>query len=252
MKTIWDFSPEHEAKRLTHTAHQIAVGFYRANHFTVLPYGHPQTSFYTVLFPDLAYQKILRFWEKAKKTNVRKFPINPNSNFLKEVKTLLQTASMGVPKYEKTKEKWEIIQEKVLAEIVNIFPNFKNQIEKIIIHPTKFGTTVSFSLGVGKKSAVEMYLREDANTYEIVEAILTHLTRNIVYSKYDGLWQESELLVDFLIGETNLTKIIKEVESEKYIPTTKIVRTKQSAKLLKESEEFLKKLGLPRELQLKA
>lgn len=246
MKTVWDYSIESEAKRLIHCAHQIANGFYRVNNFIVLPYPKTKNNLFTVSFPDLTYSKIKRFWEKAKNTKVHSFPIKVKNDYLQEVINLLETSHFFTePSYLHIKTDWDKAEKEVLDEIQNILPNTKNKIKEIIIHPTKFGTTVSFSWCKDNLTSVEMYLREDTNIYEITEAILTHLTRPTVYDKYDGLWQESEIIVDFLIGETSLSKVLKKYSKEVYVPTSKIIRAQQNAQLISESDKFYKKLGLP-------
>lgn len=246
MQTIWDYSLESEAKRLIHCAHQMAVGFYRVNNFLVLPYPKTKNNLFTVSFPDLTYTTIKRFWDKAKKTDVHRFPIKVHKKYLQEVTKLLEDShSFTEPSYFHIKVAWAKAEKEVLCEIVNLLPNTKGKIKDIIIHPTKFGTTVSFNRSKDNLTTVEMYIREDANIYEITEALLTHLTRPTVYDKYDGLWAESEIIVDFLIGETNLAKVLKKYSKALYLPTSKIIRAQQNAKLLAQSDMFYKKLGLP-------
>ena len=91
-----------------------------------------------------------------------------------------------------------------------------------------------------------MYLRQDQGIHAIAEAIITSLTRVDIYEKLEGLWQESEIITDFLVTESSIAKVLQKFEkAEKYIPTLKGVRIKEQAKLLAESDEFYVKLGIP-------
>lgn len=79
-----------------------------------------------------------------------------------------------------------------------------------------------------------------------MEAIITALTRKDVYDNLGGLWQESELLTDWLILHSSISEILNKYEPiTSYVATLKGTRNVQSAKLMQESEEFYKKLGLP-------
>ena len=83
VKTVWEWSVETEAKRLIHTAHNIATGFFRVNNFFVVPAPlrsnlcpakvRPCTT--CVPFPELSYQTIPRFWERVKRADIKNFPL---------------------------------------------------------------------------------------------------------------------------------------------------------------------------------
>ena len=78
VKTIWEWSIESEAKRLIHTAHNIADGFFRVNNFFVVPYRSGSLRnlhILTVPFPELPYKTILRFWERVKRVDIKNFPL---------------------------------------------------------------------------------------------------------------------------------------------------------------------------------
>lgn len=74
----------------------------------------------------------------------------------------------------------------------------------------------------------------------IAEAILTSVTRHDVYDHFDGLWSESEMIVDYLLAFSPLSKLLPVPSS-----TIKTIRTKQSASLMQSSREFLVKIGAP-------
>lgn len=244
-KTTWEYSRETEAKRLLHTAHQIAVGFYRVNNFIVLPYGKDYKDKSIVTFPDLSYYKIPRFWEKVKRIDVKTLPIKASPLLVKQVENLLRSENLPRPNYLHTKNLWEKASANVISEIYKIMPDKKNMIKKLTIIPTITGASCSFNVPGTFPTEILIWLKEDQNIYSITEAILTALTRHEVYTRLEGLWQESELLVDWLVSYSSIGKILEKYQNKKnHFPTIKFMRVKQRAELAKKSEEFYKKLGV--------
>lgn len=243
METVWKCSSETEAERLIHCAHQIVVRFYRVNNFIVLPYNPGVNNANIVTFPDLPYNKIPRFWEKVKRVDVTNLPLKVDKQLLSEVIGLLSNGDNSLPDFEKTKNLWQKAEKDIIAEIYNIMPKYKNTIRKITIHPTKFGTSSSFNW-INKKGEIIVHLREDQGISTIVEAVLTSLTRRDTYKNLGAMWQESELLVDWIIIESSLAKVLKKFNTEVFTPTLKYTRIKQQAKLIDKSNDFYKKLGI--------
>lgn len=244
MKTVWDYSIKTEAERLVQCAHQISIGFYKSNNFIVLPYNPNTNNTHTVIFPDIEYNKISRFWEQSKKVNVDYKLTADNQELVRMVLDQIGSIKLKSPNYIKIKDLWSKAESKVISEIFNILPTKKNKVKKITIFPTIFGTNCSFSWNKDTGS-IFIYLREDQGIHAITEAIITSITRDDVYKKLEGLWQESEILADFLVTETTIAKVLQKYESaENYIPTLKGIRFKERARLIKKSEEFYKKLGI--------
>lgn len=247
--TTWEYNLENEGKRLVHCAHQIVVGFYKANDIPVLPYsGKPQLQS-AAIFPDLPYKNIKRFWEISRKTNVYTLPIPLEKNveiilteFLKDIPT---------PRFQKTQLVWEKASNEVISEIYMLLPSKINAIKKITIYPTTLGTTCSVNWPAKFPAEFILYLREDQGIWAITEMLLTALTRSDVYNDLQGSWSESEMIVDFLLTQTSLKKVLEKYEGmDKFFPTVKTLRDKQKGKLLKESEKFYQKLGIAFDRQL--
>lgn len=263
VKTVWEWSLQIEAKRLIHAAHSIADGFFRVNNFFVEPWkpdGH--FSKMTVPFPDLPYHKIPRFWERAKRADIKNFPLEFPGDLIDAVVKLMAPLSLAEPTMERVKRTWEKACGEILAEIEKIFPTMRlprdvpsgtslamtetSRVSQIVIHPTNFGTTCSFSVADSFPAPVEMYLRIDQDIYAITEAILSAITRREVYQELDGVWSESELLVDWLVMKSSLSPILLKYQPKStFIPTVKYTRMKQSAQLMKESQDFYRRLGVP-------
>lgn len=246
IKTTWEYSLETDALRLLHSAHQIAVGFYKINNFHVCP-PSSNTSFSNqdVIFPNLNYYKIHRFWEKVKTIDVDTLPVKTTKDLLENTKEILKDGNIDLtPNYEKIKSDWNLAQEEVLTEIERIIPGTLSKITDISIYPTKLGTSASFNAPSSFPTSIIIYLRTDQDIYTITEAILTCLTKNDIYTNFDGLWSESEILVDWLITRSSLAHILSRYQPKtNFIPTLKGIRNIESAKALTKSDIFVASLG---------
>ena len=249
MKISWEYSLESEARRIVHTAHQIAVGFYRINGFFVLPYdsNSRDVSSNLVYFPDLPYYKISRFWEKMKRIDVYHIPFKVEQKILDQLVEMIKEARLPRPESEKMEQVWNKMEKEFLGAVTQVIPKLMNSVKNMVIMPTILGTKCSFTVPKQFPAMISMYLRNDGDMiYGMVEAILSALTRDNIYKKLQASWQESEMLVDWLISESAIGEVINKYHSLKYYsPTLKNIRSKQSALILKQSDEFYRKLGLP-------
>jgi hypothetical protein len=246
IRTFWEYSIETETLRILHTAHQIAVGFYRVNNFQVIkPTRNIKPNSQAVLFPDLNYIIIPRFWEKVKRINVKTTPMKVNPKLFENTMQFLSDKSLIEPNFLKAKDLWEKHSAEILNDIFVIIPDKKHVIKSIKIFPTSYGTTSSFSFTPTGKGEMFIYLRQDQGIYAITEAILTCLTKKDVYEELSGEWSESELLVDWLLLKSPISKVLERYEPEtNFVSTLRAIRAKQNARLIKESDDFYNKLGL--------
>ena len=243
--STWEYSTKTEAERLIHCAHEIISGFFKSNNFIVLPYNPKVQNAQIVTFPDLPYLKISRFWKQVKNMDIKNYPFVTDQSLLIQTQKLLENANLPKAKFDHIKKLWAKSEKNILTEIYRILPNKKDVLKKITIFPTVFGTNTSFSW-INDKGEIMINLRDDQGIRAIVEAIITSLTRKDIYQKLDGTWQESEIITDYLVTETSISSCLQKYESSKnYIPTLKGIRAKEQARLIQESEEFYKKLGIP-------
>ncbi len=240
MKTTWKHSDETEALRLLHCAHQISVGFYKINGFISLPYDKTIKNDTVVSFPELNYLSIPRFWEQVKRIDVSTLPIKASVKLIEQTANLLHTANLRKPEFTKLQKDWTIHQEKVLVEIFRLIPDKAGKVSEIIIMPTAFGTGCSFNQHRKSGDPIIIWVRHDKGIAEIVEAIITSLTRADIYEQLGGLWQESEIIVDWIMKFSPLAKLIPKSPA-----TIKSTRSVQNATLLTESEKFMRKIGAP-------
>ncbi len=242
--TTWEFSLETEAKRILHTAHQTYVGFYKSNGFIVLPKNIKTFNSNIVILPKLDFVSIPKFWKKASKIDIYANPMIIEESFLFEFKELLSKYNLETPNYKKTMQVWAKAEKEVINAIYDVLPDKKGKIKKVTINPTKTGTVCSFDWD--NNGNYSILLRDDQNIHKIVEALVTSLTREDIYEKLSGLWQESEIISDFLVTQTKIAEVLKKYEPvDKYSPTMKGVRTKDTGNLMQVSNNYYKELSIP-------
>ena len=242
--TTWEFSLETEAKRILHTAHQTYVGFYKSNGFIVLPKNAKTYNSNNTILPKLDFNSIPKFWKRVSKIDIYTNPMVIEKNLLNEFKNLLSKYKLEIPNYEKTMHVWSKAENKIIEAIYDVLPDKKNKIKRIIINPTKTGTVCSFDWT--NDGTYIIFLRDDQNIHKITEALVTSLTREDIYEKLSGLWQESEIISDFLVTQTKIAEVLKKYELvDKYSPTVKGVRTKDVGNLLQISSDYCKALNIP-------
>ena len=239
MRTVWEYLLETESRRLVHESAHLANGFFKANHFLVLPYSSKLPADNCSAFPDLPYLSVPRFWDRCSRINTHAYNIQIPADLLADAERLLSRANLPQPDWSKVQAQWTKSQTKIISEIYKLIPSKKGWIKKVIIYPTAYGTTCSFNL-LTKPGTVKIWLRVDQGVGAIVEAILSAITRADVYEQLNGLWQESEIIVDWLIAYSSLSKLLPDKPA-----TIKHPRSKQNAALIQVSQNFLRKIGAP-------
>lgn len=242
--TSWEYSIDTEVERVLHTAHQTYIGFYKNYNFIVLPKNSKGFNSNVVVLPDLNFKVVPKFWKRVSKMDLNGTPMYIDPSLRNDFKSLLIKTKLTKPNFEKVQETWSKAEKDVINAIYEVLPVKKNSIKKIIIYPTKSGTVCSFDWT--KKGEFIIYLRDDQGIYKIAEALLTSLTREDVYNKLDGLWHESEIIADFLVTQTKITKVLEKYEKEdKYSTTISGIRVKDVGNLTKLSNEYYNKLSIP-------
>jgi hypothetical protein len=245
MKTTWKYSLETEAKRLIQCSHQIAVGFYRVNGFIVLPHTHPQDG-QTIAFPEINYLSIPRFWDRCKKIDIgTKLPFSIPADLTHSLALLLEKCQLSPPDLSSIEKLWSKYDSQILSLIEDLIPAKKGWIKNIQIYPTTLGSITSFNY-LDRPGAVHMWLRQDAGISNIVEAIITAITRDDVYRDLNFTWNESEAVADWILAYSPISTLLKKIDStfSKSL-TLKSTRNTQRASLTSLSQKFLSKIGAP-------
>lgn len=246
MITKWEYSLRTEALRLLHDANGIATGFFRLNQFYPLPYAKKTPGENNiVLIPDLPYLSIPRFWDRVAKIDISQLPGTNNSipkDLVSQTETLLKTANLPIPKFTDLQKSWTKIENQVISTIYSLIPHARNSIKSITVWPTNFGTSCSFNVCDPKSKSHNIYIwqRQDQGIGSIVEGILSSLTFWDISEQLNGLWSETEIIVDWLLTFSPLSKLISVAPK-----TIKSIRKIQSASLLQQSRVFLTKIGVP-------
>lgn len=233
--TVWVNSSTTEAVRIIYIAHYITQGFYSQMNFNVLPYpvlGNKST----IYFPDYKYYKIKNFWKIVKDNPV---DIEQNNNlFVKNVEKLIK---YGPANFSKLQSEWTNIQKDFWIDLRNFLPKYFDEIKKLEIRMTKYGSCGSGYSGLDpNKDKVILYIREDSDISTIFNALL--IDRYYFMDSYkEYTWHESEAVMDFLINETYLKKYFTKSK-----PILKDLRDLKSAKYKKESEKYLASYGFSR------
>lgn len=232
-KTTWDYSLKHEVARILHACRQIAVGFYKVNGFYPLPFGTPNPKDINILIPDLPYMSVPRFWEKVAKVDISHIEKIYDPELSPAIEKMLSQTTMTKPQITNIEKEWDKVSDKFIAELERIIPSKKGYFKKLIIWPTNFGSAATIS-----KDCV--WIRSDQGVEAIGWTLITELTRDEVLDKYGGLWQESQMISDWLMGETSLSQFFPKTYN-----TMRSLRSKQNASMLEASNKFLEKIGAP-------
>jgi hypothetical protein len=246
MQTIWQYSPVTELQRVVFTASSIAKGIYPTVDFYILPYLPQRFKRKTVVFPDWEYSKIPGFWEEVKKHDYKiklKPPRNTNHYLLPKIKNNL----IEKTKVNKLQQEYNKIKDRNFAKLEQFFDFNKINLDKIIIRPTQYGTTGSYSLS--KKSTFYLTHRIDQPAEQIFKPLILNLVHVLYYpNKNDEKemiekqqWHKKQTIADFLVKKTNLSELIKSNR-----PHTK----SSSSKLALQTKKYLQKLGFPQKKAL--
>src|SRR3989338_3502066 len=249
MKTEWNWSVETEAQRIIHCAKQIQTGFYQSQGFLVMPGQYLKINRDIVVFPELKTESIPRFWSKVGQANINDLPVSKDKELIDGIVGCLKDFKLNEPKMEKLKALWNKGQDQIIRQIETVLGRGA-LIKKLIIFPSNFGTSVSFNVPESFPAEIKVFLRFDQDLYSLVEGIVSSLLQNQLVLNYDASWKERELLVDWLVRDSSIGRLLKKLQPVSKIPTTtEVIQKKQYSRLKKTSDEFLKKLKVPGEFK---
>lgn len=246
--TEWLFAPEIDVLRILHTTNQMVTGFYRLQGFLVVPHTYKGEKKDLVILPDLDFTSIPRFWQQAKLIDKTTVPIHAPEALKKATLELYLKSKLPDPDYKDIESLWAEAEHEVLDAIYTIIPGLRNSIRRIYIYPTKYGTRASFDKIRDFPCEVHMHLREDADLFDLTSALIMAITRNKIYTKFKGMWSESQLLVDWLVEESLVSEVLYKYQSKRVSKSSMdIVRSYHNNDAYLASQELFKKLGLPHE-----
>lgn len=241
MQIVWDWSLSSEESRIQEMSLKVASGFYHLHHFLPLPYEPKNKRVDTshhVYLPDLPYATIPRYWESVAKLG-NSYPIKQLANIhgllTKHLASLNLTPLESSPLQSAT----DLYLPQVISWLKDTFPHLPLP-ETILIHPSYFGTGGSFFF-IRSTKTVELYIRNDQELHSLVEILLTAVLRPHSGDTLYTDWEKSEYLVDYLLLESSLTNLLPKPVA--WTPTT--LPPHFSQEIIKESQDFLTKIGAP-------
>ncbi|MFH1561711.1 MAG: winged helix-turn-helix domain-containing protein [Patescibacteria group bacterium] len=239
--TSWNHSLETEADRIVQASANTYNRFYLKFGFIVLPYriaNHPEA----VYLPDLNYPKIPGYIKKVSQLEPKTIPVTNQKNLLEPIKKALSKVGHqpNEAMIKNIMQSWQLKEKKFWPTLQDCLPQLKNKSLQVIIHPTSFGTGCSFNPVIWSKKTllVKLYLRLDQDISQISEAIISALLWPI-FEKDGYSWQEKEAVVDFFLTHTRLNRLLPNFK-----PTLATTRKKELAKLVQESQKYLRQLGI--------
>ncbi len=240
MKIVWDWSLKNEAERILEMSLKISNGFYHLHHFLPLPFelkNKRKDTSHHVYLPDLPYIKIPRYWESAGLVG-ESYPLKQLTSISDQLVQYLTPLNLSSLDSHRVEKDAEIYLPQVINWLHHTFPRLPLP-KTILIHPSYFGTGGSFFFNQESKTVI-LYLRHDQGLYPLVEILLTALLRPHAGETLYTDWEKTEYLVDYLLLESNLKELLP--ASSSWTPTT--IPPHYSQPILKESADFVKKIGL--------
>jgi len=226
-------SPVRQANLICFIAKEISLGYYSQYHYCLLPY--PNKFRDSVYLPDLSYSP--KFWKSIKKFKserlVDEFPKTARDEILSKTtfpatgydrRNILKDWQTLEPKF------WQIVKK------MGIFTKIIPKIGKISCLITPFDTAGSFSSKkVRGKIHIEMTLRVDRPVSDLAWNLIAIMLINLSPDFGQKKWGEKQEIVNFLIYETSLAKILG--------PRPKEIWCQEKDR--RENEKYLAKLGFP-------
>ena len=173
-------------------------------------------------------------------------PVDIDPDLIKSSGKLLTAANLPALSDHPAQKTWSESESRILECIYTLIPSKKDSVSQITVWPTNFGTSCSFNTSFTAPYHVYIWLRFDQSVTAIVEAVLTSITRNDVFNRLGGVWQESEIIVDWLLSYSPLNSLLKKIDPHwESSLTVRNTRNKQNGKLVQLSNSFLQKIGAP-------
>jgi len=233
--TVWNYSKETEAIRILQAGYSIRDLFFVKKGFFVLPYlvkNNPKC----VYFPKIPITKTAYFWSKVRSKSQEL--AESNDSIISTVANELDPLTL---RFTHLQNEWAAIEKDFWKSLNMILPGFAKNVITLEIRPTAYGTIAtgySIWLQKKKKGHIIIYVRSDADVSHICEAILIDILYPVLYSQ-EYTWEEAEAISDFLLTQTRLNKAL-----EGYKPTLLNLRKKTAGNYVKDSNMYLKKLGI--------
>lgn len=240
-------SPELEARRILFVAGSLARGWYQKHDFLVLPALEPHAPASQVVFPNLPYSSIPRFWDLVSKLKLTTPQTAPNK-LLNSAISLI-TPNHNLQQYlfhlSKLEEQYNQVKDNFWNNFYTLYPQHISRVKEISIVSTSYGSVSSFSLARSEQSSITIYIRQDVSIDKLLWSILASVLRPKMQDELKYSWEEIEAVIDHLLSETSLSSGLPHPH-----PTLKNLRSDQLAQYRLTSTQYLERLGINTVLKL--
>lgn len=234
-------SLEMESRRILHLSASLAIRWYQNHDFLILPTLPTKVPTATVVFPDLSYTTIPRFWSRVARLKL-KTPIVAPAPLLSATHNLLAPhyhARLYYSHVSRLRSAWESVDSNFWSQLFTFFPTYQPKIKHVNIYLTLYGPYTTFNLARGDETTLTIFARFDCTIEKIMWTICTCLFRPVMQDKLKMTWREIESAIDWLLHESSLSLGHSLPE-----PTIKNLRSPQIAKYRQASTTYLSHLGL--------
>ncbi|OGC48161.1 hypothetical protein A3A69_01195 [candidate division WWE3 bacterium RIFCSPLOWO2_01_FULL_37_15] len=244
--TKWNYNTRNEAERVIASICPALNGFYKNHGFYIIPHTNEYSKkAFGVILPNLPYNKYPRFWEKITRYNYSPFNINTDENLIDFVELELKKISVDEPNYFNLKQDWDRFGNYILTSLYDFLGLPPDFLTEINIYPTRYGTGTSFRVAKKIENIAKINLREGCSVLNITSSLVSILSRPNINHNLQATWEEATSITDWIMTESTFAKKLFEITNLKYNSMIKYTRSSSQPKLIKESAEYCKVLGIP-------
>ncbi len=246
IQTRWSYSLETEIRRIYITFVKIYRSYFRLRDIPVVYFPATEQKKNTVIIPriNLTYMNKMRLFFEHK-TEPYRFE-TPSQEMQEKLKIMYEPFHDSVfPDVSIVKE-WNNHGTLILETIDSIIPQKLNKIKTIVIFLTYFGTRASFELCKPNDKTITIYLRADAQMYDLVFSILSSLLRHDLMKQHHNTWEEAQLLADWFISDTKLATVFKDIGCDNYKTLLSNIRAGYGKEITQESKKIYEALEVDR------
>jgi len=246
IQTQWSYSLETEIRRIYITFVKIYRSYFRLRDIPVVYIPATAKKENTVIIPKIDLQEMNNLRPLFEhKTEPYRFE-SPKPEVIDRLKVLYEPFHDSIFPNVPIVAQWNMHAKLILDTINSIIPDKLHKIKTISIFLTHFGTRASFELCKPNDKTITIYLRADAQMYDLVFSILSSLLRHDLLKRHHNTWEEAQLLVDWFISDTKLATVFKEIGCDNYKTLLSNIRVGYGREISQESKKIYEELEVGR------
>ncbi|PIZ63126.1 hypothetical protein COY16_02740 [Candidatus Roizmanbacteria bacterium CG_4_10_14_0_2_um_filter_39_13] len=237
---------ETEIRRIYITFVKIYRSYFRLRDIPVVYSPATEQKKNTVIIPKIDLEEMNRMRPLFEhKTEPYRFEV-PNKVIQEKLMNIYQPFHNSVFPDAPIINEWSRHGKLILKTIDEIIPQKLKKIKTIVIFLTHFGTRASFELCKPNDTKITIYLRTDAQMYDLVFSILSSLLRHDLLKRHHNTWEEAQLLADWFISDTKLATVFKEIGCDDYKTLLSNIRVGYGREISQESKKIYEALEIGR------